>query len=156
MPIRRATPDDLTSRRALSSSVSALSHSVEGSKARDLIIDWIVNELGKWLSRLCLFDWFLSRTSGASLSRNSEEIKPCVYPDKYSDMRPVLPEVEDISKINKKTLCTWIRDFLNALWRMFLVPSTLSVINSLMGRMARWPGGLVMVTPLSRRPVLFH
>ncbi|KAF8600743.1 hypothetical protein BDV93DRAFT_510606 [Ceratobasidium sp. AG-I] len=64
----------LKSVEALSPSISGLSTASDGNKARKLIIDWIVEELG------------------TSLSRNPESSQPAVYPDKHSGMRPVMPQ----------------------------------------------------------------
>lgn len=54
---------------------------------------------------------------GASLSRNPDEAEPTVFPDKYQDLRPVMPHVAKIQEVAKKTLRIWIRDYLNSEWR---------------------------------------
>ncbi|KAF8595325.1 hypothetical protein BDV93DRAFT_515073 [Ceratobasidium sp. AG-I] len=84
---------------ALSTSISGFTQSSNGDKARELLIDWVVDELG------------------ASLSRSPDAAQPTVFPDKYNDSRPVMPEVVNILKITKGVLTTWIRDFLNSLWQ---------------------------------------
>ncbi|KAF8594276.1 hypothetical protein BDV93DRAFT_565599 [Ceratobasidium sp. AG-I] len=89
----------LQSVEALSPSISGFSKASEGTKTRELIIDWVVDELG------------------ASLSRNPDSSQLAVYPDKHNGMRPVMPHVSNIQTVHMKTLRPWIRDFLNALYR---------------------------------------
>lgn len=61
---------------------------------------------------------------GASLSRNPSGAKPTVFPDKYHELKPRMPEVDDLKLVLRTTIIEWVRAYLNALWSMisFILP----------------------------------
>lgn len=61
----------------------------------------------------------LTSNEGMSLSYDPSKAERMVFPDRYEELRPVMPNVEDLKAISRDTLRTWIRDFLVALWSRF-------------------------------------
>ncbi|KAG8794601.1 hypothetical protein FRC12_023285 [Ceratobasidium sp. 428] len=96
-----AKPPDTTlgTYLALSNSMQAIEGSDAGEAIRELLSEWLETSFGR---------------QGLGQVESAQKM---IHPDATGSLRPLMPLVDDLSKISRTTLRAWIQVFFNYLWK---------------------------------------